>query len=128
MLGSASMRVNGRRPASPSAISRELAVVAIVAFGIEAGALADRNLAQAVARHKSMFFAEKDAERRLIDYDAAVGGGLKLVPAGKGLEALSADYAAMIDDGLLLDEAEAFEKLIERCRDLERRANEKVAG
>lgn len=93
------------------------------AVGIAAAALADRSLAQAVARHKSMFFVEKDAEKRLIDYDAAVGGGLKLVPAGKGLEALSGDYAAMIADGLLLDEAETFEKLMERCRDLEGRAN-----
>ncbi len=40
--------------------------------GLAAAALADRDLARAVARHKTMFFAENDAAGQRIDYDAAV--------------------------------------------------------
>jgi hypothetical protein len=35
-------------------------------------AIADKQLAYAVAEHKSMFFAEKDADKNSIDYIAAV--------------------------------------------------------
>lgn len=86
-------------------------------------AFADRELANAVARHKSMFFAEKAADRAPIDYAAAVNGGLHLVPAGEALKALSVDYAHMVDDGLLLDDAESFEALMERCAAIAERAN-----
>ena len=75
-----------------------------------------------------MFFAEKDAERRTVDYHAAVNGGLRLVPEGAGFEVLAKDYRHMVDDGLLLDEAEPFEALIARCRDLEARANRGHSG
>lgn len=45
-------------------------------------------LANAVARHKAMFFAEKASDRTPINYAAAVNGGLRLRPAGVGLKAL----------------------------------------
>jgi hypothetical protein len=91
--------------------------------GLAAGAFADRDLAQAVARHKSMFFAERAADRSPIDYAAAVGGGLRLVPAGGALKALEEDYARMVEDGLLVEDAEPFEALIVRCADITARAN-----
>ena len=91
--------------------------------GLAAAAFADRDLAQAVARHKSMFFAEKAADRSPIDYAAAVGGGLRLVPAGDALKALEEDYARMVEDGLLLEDAEPFEALMVRCADIAARAN-----
>lgn len=91
--------------------------------GIVTAALADRDLAQAVARHKAMFFAEKAADRSSIDYIAAVSGGLRLVPAGEGLRALEEDYARMVDDGLLLDDAEPFDALMARCAKTSARAN-----
>ncbi len=59
----------------------------------------------------------------MIDYVAAVSGGLQLVPNDKALASLSLDYASMLDDGLLLGDAEPFEALLEQCRDLEARAN-----
>ena len=90
---------------------------------IVAAALADRQLGSAVARHKSMFFAEKAADGALIDYDRAVHGGLRLVPAGEGLAALSKDYGQMVEDGLLLEDAEPLDVLIERCAEIEARAN-----
>lgn len=91
--------------------------------GFAATALADRDLANAVARHKTMFFAEKAADRTPVDYAAAVNGGLRLVPVGDGLKALAEDYARMVDDGLLLEDAEPFDALMARCADIAERAN-----
>jgi hypothetical protein len=91
--------------------------------GLAEAAFADRELANAVARHKGMFFAEKAADRTAVDYGAAVNGGLQLVPAGDGAKALAEDYARMVDDGLLLEEAEPFDVLMARCADIAARAN-----
>ncbi len=55
--------------------------------------------------------------------DRRVSGDLRLVPAGEALGALSKDYGQIVDDGLLLEDAEPFEALIERCADIEARAN-----
>lgn len=98
-------------------------VVRLDEAGFAAAAFADRDLANAVAGHKTMFFAEKAADRSQIDYAAAVNGGLQLVPAGDGAKALAEDYAQMVDDGLLLEEAEPFETLMVRCADIAARAN-----
>ena len=92
--------------------------------GFAASAFADRDLADAVARHKSMFFAEKAADRTAIDYGIAVNGGLHLVPGGKALDVLKDDYGQMVDDGLLLEDAEPFEALMGRCAGLAERANQ----
>ena len=59
-------------------------------------ALADRDLALSVARHKAMFFRENDADRNLIDYMAAVSGGLQLVPDEPARSILADDYARMV--------------------------------
>ncbi len=91
--------------------------------GMADAAIADKALALAVANHKSMFFSQKNAAGELIDYVAAVSGGLRLVPNDKALASLSLDYARMLDDRLLLGEAEPFEKLLDQCRELEVRAN-----
>jgi hypothetical protein len=93
--------------------------------GIADEALADHALALAVARHKAIFFAEKNSSGGLIDYEAAVSGELHLVPTGKALERLSTDYAEMVEDGLLLGDAEPFEELLAHCRDLQQRASRK---
>lgn len=87
-------------------------------------AIADRRLALAVAKHKSMFFSEKDSAGTVIDYVAAVSGNLRLVPGDEAFTSLSLDYDKMLDDGLLLlSDAEPFEMLVEQCRNLEGRAN-----
>lgn len=86
-------------------------------------ALADRNLAMSVARHKAMFFREKDVAGRWIDYEAAVSGDLQLVPEGVFYEALTDDYRRMLSDGMLLDVEDRFEGMMERCSDLQARAN-----
>ncbi|AQS62881.1 hypothetical protein AGRHK599_LOCUS2882 [Rhizobium rhizogenes] len=99
-------------------------IVRLDEAGFAEAAFADRELANAVARHKSMFFAEKAADRTPIDYGAAVNGGLLLVPIGDGAKALGDDYARMIEDGLLFDDAEPFDSLIERCAQIAERANQ----
>ncbi len=95
--------------------------------GIAAKAFADRALALSVARHKAMFFAENDACGVRIDYEAAVSGHLQLVPEGAGFAVLSNDYTRMLADGMLLDDNESFDMLMERCALLEVRANETKA-
>ena len=89
--------------------------------GVADAALRDHSLRIAVAEHKSVFFFEKNAAGELIDYLAAVSGGLRLVPGGKALDSLSLDYTGMLEDGLLFDDAEPFEKLLDQCRALEAR-------
>ncbi|WP_390264881.1 nucleotidyl transferase AbiEii/AbiGii toxin family protein [Halodurantibacterium flavum] len=98
-------------------------VVRLDEAGFAEAAFADRDLANAVARHKSMFFAEKAADRTPIDYAAAVSGGLQLVPVGDGAKALEDDYARMVEDGLLFDDEEPFEALMAQCADIAARAN-----
>jgi hypothetical protein len=70
----------------------------------------------------------KNFEGNLIDYAAAINGSLVLVPRGETLETLSADYAKMIDDRLFLGDPEPFAWVVDRCRDVERRANVATAG
>lgn len=91
--------------------------------GYATSALRNRELALAVARHKTWFFAEKDSEGNAIDYGAAVSGGLQLVPSGPTLDALAVDYVKMIEDAVLFDDAEPFDAIIEQCGALQQRAN-----
>ncbi len=95
--------------------------------GIAATALADRSLALSVARHKAVFFVENDASGNRIDYEAAVSGDLQLVPSGSAHALLADDYASMLADGMLVDEYEPFDALMERCAAIEARANKRRA-
>lgn len=92
--------------------------------GYAAPALGDRGLARAVARHKALFFSENDSAGNKIDYMAAVSGDLQLVPEGQAREELERDYGKMVEDGVLLDEAEPFAAIIEQCHAIQARANE----
>ena len=91
--------------------------------GIAERALADRELALSVARHKAMFFRENDSGGKRIDYEAAVSGGLRLVPSGDARKVLAEDYAGMLATGMLLDEDEPFDAVMERCGRIESLAN-----
>ncbi|MCS3479362.1 hypothetical protein M2212_006208 [Bradyrhizobium elkanii] len=98
-------------------------VVRLDEAGLAAAAFANRELANAVARYKAMFFAEKAADRAPIDYAVAVNGRLQLVPVGDGAKALEEDYGRMVDDGLLLEDAEPFATLMACCAEIAERAN-----
>lgn len=91
--------------------------------GVATQALADRELARSVARHKAMFFRENDHTGRRIDYKAAISGSLRLVPSGAAQKALADDYANMLASGMLLDEDEPFDVLMQRCALVEKSAN-----
>ena len=80
-------------------------------------------LAFSVARHKAMFFQENDSVGRRIDYEAAVSGGLRLVPSGAAQKVLADDYASMLASGMLPEGEEPFDALMERCATIGARAN-----
>ena len=86
-------------------------------------AIADRVLAHAVAKQKSMFFAEKDHSKNPIDYKAAVSTEIQLVPSGPLLEVLEKDYAAMLEDRLLATHRPSFDEIIHTCDELQNRIN-----
>jgi hypothetical protein len=76
-----------------------------------------------VADHKTAFFPEKTGAHELIDYHAAVCGSLCLVPVDAALAKLAADYQHMVADGLLLNDAESFDALLDQCRVIQEMAN-----
>lgn len=85
--------------------------------------MADRTVATAVARHKSWFFIEKDADGQVIDYLPATAGHLKIVPEGEARTALAEDYAVMLADEVMVGNAVSFHELLEACADLETKVN-----
>ena len=118
-----------RRPVTGNRLSRHWHdLVRLRDAGYAERALADRELALAVARHKSMFFRANDAGGSVIDYLAAVSGELQLVPDGEFHEALGHDYGRMVSAGMLLDDAEDFVDLMRRCSELQDWANSIAAS
>ena len=93
-----------------------------------ATAIADRGVAAGVAAHKSLFFIEKAVGGAVIDYERAISGDLHLVPDGEARAALRDDYAKMIEDQVLIAGAATFDELMERCREVEARANAAAHG
>ena len=101
-------------------------VTRLDAAGFVDRAAADRTLAEAVAAHKSIFFAESTPGGAPLDYRAAVTGALTLAPTGGARQALADDYQRMVEDGLLLDDAEPFDALLQRCQTLADKVNAAV--
>ena len=91
--------------------------------GYADSALEDRALGGSVARHKFRFFRERDHEGGAVDYESAVRGALQLVPDGDFYHALSDDYGRMVEAGMLLDDDEDFAVIMQRCLELQDRAN-----
>lgn len=103
-------------------------VTRLDAAGFADSAAKDRALALAVAEHKSIFFAESMPDGAPIDYRAAVTGALDLAPSGDARQTLAEDYQRMVEDGLLLDDAEPFEVLLQRCQALALKVNAAALG
>lgn len=85
--------------------------------------LAKPHIAQMVGHHKSVFFMEKDSEGHTIDYIRAVSGALQIVPEGEARHALAQDYAAMVDDAVMVGDTLSWEALLAACAELETRIN-----
>jgi nucleotidyltransferase AbiEii toxin of type IV toxin-antitoxin system len=98
-------------------------IVRLDAAGHIETAINAREIAQRVADHKSIFFIEKDAQGNRIDYFSAINGGLVLVPQGEVLKLLEADYGKMVEGRLFLRDPERFKLIVERCADIQKRAN-----
>lgn len=90
-------------------------------------AIADRQVAHAVAEHKSYFFSEKDAAGTVIDYFPAAAGQLQIVPEGPAREALAADYKNMLADQVMVGNALPFDQLMKTCAEIAARANASAA-
>jgi hypothetical protein len=102
---------------------RQLRPAAMANSGHAQAAIANRELAYAVAQHKSMFFPEKDANKYSIDYKAAVSTDIQIVPDGSALAALEKDYMAMLEDGLLSTHQPSFAEVITQCLELQSTIN-----
>lgn len=89
-----------------------------------AAVMADRAVADTVARHKSCFFIEKDKDGQIIHYAAATSGHLKIVPEGEARAALAKDYMAMLADEVMVGDALAFDELLSACAELEAKVNQ----
>lgn len=96
------------------------------AAGFAGSAAKDRALAIAVAEHKRIFFAESMPDGAPIDYRAAVTGALDLAPSVDARKTLAEDHERMVEDGLLLDGAEPFDALMQRCQALALKVNAAV--
>ena len=80
-------------------------------------AVADLELLQNVARHKSVFFASAWAR-----YDQAVPGTLRLVPPEFRLPELERDYSLMRKE-MIFGNAPTLGQIIDALRDIERQVN-----
>jgi hypothetical protein len=74
-------------------------------------------------QHKTWFFPEKDLKKNQIDYKAAIAGNLQLIATGSAKADLKDDYMRVTEDNVLIEKAENFEALLDRCARLESRAN-----
>jgi hypothetical protein len=92
--------------------------------GVVVAACENPTFAKSVAEHKSTFFREKADDGNWIDYYAATRGGLQLVPRQDDpLQALSDDYQSMLGEGLLPENTESFEVLMDDCQEVENAVN-----
>ncbi len=85
-------------------------------------AVGDKDLAQEVARHKEMFFREKDSKGKPISYLNAVKDDIQLVPQGKAYQDLALDYGKMTEAGLI-QSPPSFEKIMTDCGKIESKMN-----
>ena len=84
--------------------------------GIADSALGDTDLLNAVRIAAQLFFPQRRAS-----YETFRVGSIRLVPSPRGIEALSADYAAMRD--MFFGDVAPFEAVLTVLTNLERRAN-----
>jgi len=94
----------------------DLAVLADHSIGKQA--ITDRQLAESVVRHKSVFFRDKDA-----DYDACVSGGLVLVPEPHRRKYLEADFRQMTNAGMFYGRNPDFNEIMYRLSELQDEMN-----
>ena len=70
-------------------------------YSISDKAIANRQLIENVIMDERHFYRENDRDGNVIDYDAALSGGISLVPTGKAYDALANDYSEMCDANII---------------------------
>ena len=56
-------------------------------------------------------------------FHGGAGFALTLAPAGEARQALAKDHQRMVEDGLVRDDAESFDALLQRCQVLADKLN-----
>lgn len=74
-------------------------------------------------RSTSLCSSLKRIRTATVDYFAAVGGGLNLVPQGPARDALAEDYAKMLEEEVMVGDALPFENLMVACDEVVARVN-----
>ena len=91
-------------------------LVLLARQGVADAAFSRPDVAQAVSAHKARFFRVRRKDGEYVDYQAAINGGLTLVPEGDALDALRSDYEEMVNSGLIEDDpAPSFDELLAEC-------------
>ena len=86
-------------------------------------AITDRQLIENVIMDERHFYRENDRDGNVIDYQAALSGGLCLVPTGEARDALADDYSEMLNADIIQSKHVPFDTLMARVSDLENRMN-----
>lgn len=94
----------------------DLAMLADLTHGQDA--LSDRTLLADVVKHKKVFYNASYA-----NYDACLGGQLKLIPNDAALIALREDFQRMIGAGMFIGVPPVFDDIVDRLRALESMIN-----
>jgi hypothetical protein len=81
-----------------------------------------------VTRLGAAGFAESMPDGAPVDYRAAITGALDPAPSGDARKTLAEDCQRIAEDGLLLDDAEPFDVLLQRCQALALKANAAALG
>ena len=87
-------------------------------------AVADRDMPMPSRRTSLSSFARRLLRGPGWTTEPRSPAGLELVPTGPSHSALADDYARMVDDGLLLDDAEPFDALMNHCQTIADKANQ----
>lgn len=85
------------------------------------GALDDVPLLVDVVKYKSVVYYSAAA-----DYSSCLTGGMRLVPDDAAVEALAADYRAMIDNGMFDGSAPTMSEIVHRLTALEEEVNVRI--
>lgn len=81
-----------------------------------------------MATHKPTFFPRTMRDATSIDSRAARASALTLAPGGDAWQVPVEDCQPMVEDGLLVDGAETFDALLQRCRSIAGKLNAATRG
>jgi hypothetical protein len=99
-------------------------VVKIMTSKFYRNCLYDTETAKLVIDHKNHFFATKDRNSQLIDYNNVLNGNAVLVPTGEMRKALESDFNLMNQSHVMINSDMTFESIMQQCKILEMTINQ----